>query len=180
MLFKRAQNIRALFFWNYAPGAFYSSVKDLGRLEEDWFESMLSVSDQNQNETKAILQVREETRKKSTISASRHVESVNKAFETPGRQRERATHTPHYGGFVLVEVRAPCRPRWIRRSQHPDANRKGNRPSLSPRASRRSDPGAPPGSGDLGEGQRGPWRGAGGRRHLPLPCCSPARSALGR
>lgn len=41
---------------------------------------MLSVSDQNQNEAKAILQVREETRKKSTISASRHVVSVNKAF----------------------------------------------------------------------------------------------------
>jgi hypothetical protein len=114
---------------------------------------MLSLSDRNQNEAKAIPQVREETGKKSTISASRHVVSVNKAFETPGRQRERATHTPHYGGFVLVQVPAPCLPRWIRRSQHPDSNRKGNRPSRCRRASRRSDPGAPPGSGDPGEGQ---------------------------
>lgn len=65
----------------------------------------------------------------------------------PGRQRERDMHTPHHYGVVLVEIRAPCLHRWIGRSQDPEANRKGNRPSRAPRA--------PPGSRAAGTLERG-------------------------
>lgn len=49
--------------------------------------------------------------------------------------------------FVLVEVRAPCLHQWIRPSQDPDANRKGNRPSRGPWG--------PPGSRAAGTLERG-------------------------